>query len=45
MSKITKSVTALGGLVALMGCANPEPEEVVIVEPAPVVVEQPSGKF
>ncbi|MEM7642770.1 MAG: hypothetical protein AAF366_09600 [Pseudomonadota bacterium] len=47
MSKVIKGVVALGALSALAGCflPNPEPEEIVIIEPAPVVVEQPTGKF
>ncbi|WP_179381194.1 hypothetical protein [Jannaschia marina] len=47
MSSIAKLTVALAALTALSGCflSNPEPEEIVIVEPAPVVVEPVSGKF
>ncbi|MEL6586728.1 MAG: hypothetical protein AAFY65_10795 [Pseudomonadota bacterium] len=47
MSKVIKSVFAVAALSALGGCflPDPAPEEIVIVEPAPVVVEQPTGKF
>ncbi|SFI48886.1 hypothetical protein [Jannaschia pohangensis] len=47
MSKVIKAVAALGVLSALSGCflPDPAPEEIVIVEPAPVVVEPVSGKF
>lgn len=47
MSKVIKAVAAIGVLSALSGCflGNPEPEEVVIIEPAPVVVPAPTGKF
>lgn len=47
MSKIVKTVAGVALLSALAGCflPNPEPEEIVIVEPAPVVVEPASGKF
>ncbi len=47
MSNVIKSIVALAALSALSGCflPNPEPEEIVIVEPAPVVVEPVSGKF
>lgn len=47
MSKAIKAVVAVAALSALAGCflPNPEPEEIVIVEPAPVVVEPVSGKY
>ncbi|UWQ16117.1 hypothetical protein [Jannaschia sp. M317] len=47
MSHVLKAVVALAALSALGGCflGNPEPEEIVIVEPAPVVIEQPTGKY
>lgn len=45
MSNVLKSFVALAVLGTLAACGNPEPEEIVIVEPAPVVVEPVSGKF
>lgn len=47
MSSIVKFTVALAALSALSGCflSNPQPEEIVIIEPAPVVVEPVSGKF
>ena len=45
MPTISKLTIGLVALAALAGCSNPEPEEVVIVEPAPVVVEPVSGKY
>ncbi|UWQ20660.1 hypothetical protein [Jannaschia sp. W003] len=47
MSTIAKFTVLLGAAAALSGCLlpNPTPEEIVIVEPAPVVVEPSSGKF
>ncbi|GIT90542.1 hypothetical protein JANAI62_09970 [Jannaschia pagri] len=47
MSNAVKAVVALAALSVLGGCflSNPEPEEIVIVEPAPVVVEPVRGKF
>ena len=45
MSSIAKFTAAAAALSALMGCSNPEPEEIVIIEPAPVVVEPVSGKY
>ena len=46
MSKILKSVGGVVLLSALAGCflPNPEPEEIVIVEPV-VEAETVSGKF
>ena len=45
MSKVVTAVVMLGALSALAGCflPNPEPEEIVIVEP--VRAEPVSGKF
>jgi hypothetical protein len=45
MSKVIKAVAAIGVLVGLAACDSPQPEEVVIIEPAPVVAPQPMGKF
>ncbi|WP_298430957.1 hypothetical protein [uncultured Jannaschia sp.] len=47
MSNVIKAVVGLAALTALSGCflSNPEPEEIIIVEPAPVVVEPVSGKY
>ncbi|CTQ51330.1 hypothetical protein [Jannaschia donghaensis] len=47
MSSILKLTVAVAALSALSGCflSNPEPEEIVIVEPAPVVVQPVTGKF
>lgn len=45
MSSIVKITLGLAAVAALAACSNPQPEEIVIVEPAPVVVEPVSGKF
>lgn len=45
MSSTLKITVALAMLTAITACAGPEPEEVVIVQPAPVVVEPVGGKF
>ncbi|MCK0167285.1 hypothetical protein MWU52_06960 [Jannaschia sp. S6380] len=45
MSSITKIVVGLAALAALSACGNSEPEEVVIVDPAPVVVEPVTTKY
>lgn len=42
---ITKVALALAAVSALAACGSPEPEEIVIVEPTPIVVEEPTGKF
>jgi hypothetical protein len=46
MSNLLKVSLAVAALSALGGCflTNPEPEQIVIVEPAPVVVEAPMRK-
>ncbi|MGB3554611.1 MAG: hypothetical protein WBA25_08230 [Jannaschia sp.] len=44
MSNIAKSVLVLATLTAIAGCAQRD-DEVVIIEPAPIVVEPVSGKF
>lgn len=45
MSKVVKAAVLFGALSALAGCflPNPQPEEIVIVEP--VQAEPVSGKF
>lgn len=47
MSKIAKLVFLVGGVAAVSGCflRSPEPEEIVIVEPAPVVIEPIQTKY
>jgi len=47
MSTIIKACAGLAALSLLGGCflSDPQPEEIVIVEPAPVVAEPVSGKF
>lgn len=45
MSSIVKFTVAFAALITIAACSNPEPEEIVIIEPAPVVVEPVSGKF
>lgn len=47
MPKIVKLVLLAGGVAAVSGCflRNAEPEEIVIIEPAPVVVEPVTTKF
>ncbi|SDZ52762.1 hypothetical protein SAMN05444004_11936 [Jannaschia faecimaris] len=47
MSSIVKFSVAVAALSALSGCflSNPQPEEIVIIEPAPVVVEPVTGKY
>ncbi|MGB3407835.1 MAG: hypothetical protein WBA67_10105 [Jannaschia sp.] len=45
MSNVIKAVFAFAALSVLGACSNPQPEEIVIVEPAPVVVEPVSGKY
>ncbi|MEM8825174.1 MAG: hypothetical protein AAGF30_16325 [Pseudomonadota bacterium] len=44
MQKLFKGAVILGLTTLVVACAQPQ-EEVVVVEPAPVVVEQPTGKF
>jgi hypothetical protein len=45
MSKVIKAAVLLGAVSALAGCflPNPEPEEIIIVEP--VTADPVSGKF
>ncbi|MBM2577293.1 hypothetical protein JQC91_13370 [Jannaschia sp. Os4] len=46
MSKIAKLVVLAGAAAALSGCfLRSQPEEIVIVEPAPVVVEPVQTKY
>lgn len=45
MSHVIKSIMAVAFLGVLSACSSPQPEEVVIVEPAPVFVEPVSTKF
>ena len=44
MSFTVKSILALGLLTVVAACAQQE-EEVVFVEPAPIMEEQPMSKF
>ncbi|PWJ16920.1 hypothetical protein [Jannaschia seohaensis] len=47
MSTILKACAGLAALSLLGGCLlpNPQAEEIVIVEPAPVVAEPVGGKY
>lgn len=45
MSQVLKLAVALGAVSIVAACSSPEPEEVVIVEPAPITDQAPSGKF
>ena len=49
MSKLAKLALGLAGAMALSGCfiqaARTQPEEIVIVEPAPVIVEPIQTKY
>ena len=43
MSKSIKALVAISLFTVIAACA--QQEEVIVVEPAPIVPEQPTGKF
>lgn len=43
MSKSIKALVALSLFTVIAACA--QQEEVIVVEPEPIVAEQPTGKF
>jgi hypothetical protein len=45
MSNTLKSVIAIGLVAFVAACAQQAEEEFVVVEPEPIVEEEPMGKF
>jgi len=45
MSNTIKSVIAIGLAAFVAACAQQQEEEFVVVEPEPIVEEEPTGKY